>query len=263
VEDLEVTRIDRDGARTLVDLVVREVPVTIFVDADELVTVLASPSDLEELAVGFLYTSGLIESRGDVGAVRADTRHGAVTVELTGRTIDAERISKRLFTSGCGRGTIFYRAADLVRTGGHRGDLTVKPERILDLMRELHDRSETFRETGGVHSAAVCTTQELLCVREDLGRHNAVDKVLGHALLNGIDLADKILLSSGRISSEIVLKVRKTTLPILASRSAPTDQAVKHAREAGLTLIGFARGHRMNVYSGTERLDSRPVRERA
>jgi FdhD protein len=121
-------------------------------------------------------------------------------------------------------------------------------------MKAFHKRSLGYRETGGVHSAALAEKDNILIVREDIGRHNTVDKILGYAMLNSINLSDKVILISGRISSEIVLKTIKTKIPMIVSRSAPTDQAVEHARDSNITLIGFVRGQRMNVYSGLGRI---------
>jgi FdhD protein len=254
MEDFEVFRVDSEGKKTIIDLVAEEVPVTLFAGRQELATILASPHHLDELALGFLYGSGIIDDAEAAGTVRVDERRWAVHVELANGKVDTEGLFKRLFTPGCGKGTLYYRASDMVSRGPARGPLTIKAATLLALMHEFQTASPEFQDTGAVHSAALATASGLLAVREDIGRHNAVDKLIGHALLNRIALEDKIILSSGRLSSEIVLKVKKTTVPVLASRSAPTNQAIRHARAAGMTLIGFARGRRMNVYSGEQRI---------
>ena len=122
------------------------------------------------------------------------------------------------------------------------------------MMHDFQGSSPEFQDTGGVHSAALADGSRILHVREDIGRHNAVDKLIGAAIIKGMSLQDKIVLSSGRISSDIVLKIRKTAISTIVSRSAPTNQAVNHARAADITLVGFARGKRMNVYSGERRI---------
>jgi FdhD protein len=122
------------------------------------------------------------------------------------------------------------------------------------LQSEFQRKSVLFRETGGVHSAALANGEAIRIFMADIGRHNAIDKVIGKALLSGLNLADLVMLTSGRISSEIVLKVAHCGTPILVSRSAPTDRAVEMAKQVNLTVIGFARGSRMNIYSGEERI---------
>ena len=256
MEDIEVLKIgpgEQESRRT-VDVVAEEVPVTIFAAGEELATLLASPSDLDELAVGFLHSSGLIEGFAAIEDVRVDERQWCVRVALRGGArVDPELLTRRLFTPGCGRGTLFYSRADIAHTAA-RGEVRLDREALLAMMSEFQKSSPEFQDTGGVHSAALAAATGILFVREDIGRHNAVDKVVGRALMQGIPLEDKIILSSGRISSEIVMKVRKTAISTVVSRSAPTNQAVRHARVADITLVGFARGRRMNVYSGERRI---------
>jgi FdhD protein len=131
----------------------------------------------------------------------------------------------------------------------------VTPEEVFSLSRRFQGASELYRSTHGVHSAALCDTREVLVFAEDIGRHNAVDKVLGRCLLEGIAVADRILVTSGRISSEILFKAAGSGIPVLISKSAPTDMGVDLALELGITLIGFVRGGGMNVYAGQERID--------
>jgi len=254
MEDMDVLRIGPQDAQRTIDLVAEEVPLTIFAGGEELATLLASPSNLDELAVGFLYSSGLIEAFAAIEHVRVDERRWSVHVALHDvARIDPQLISRRLFSSGCGRGMLFYSMTDIAHTGA-RGEVRLGRDALFGMMHDFQKRSPEFQDTGCVHSAALATGTQILFVREDIGRHNAVDKVLGGALMQGVPLEDKIILSSGRISSEIVLKVRKTAISTLVSRSAPTNQAVRHARGADITLVGFARGKRMNVYSGERRI---------
>jgi FdhD protein len=117
-------------------------------------------------------------------------------------------------------------------------------------MREFNQSSELFRETGGVHGCALSYSKGIIFSEEDIGRHNAMDKLIGRARLERIDLSDKFVLTTGRISSELLIKASKQGIPIIASRSAPTELAIKLAKETGVTLIGFARGDKLNIYSG-------------
>jgi FdhD protein len=116
-------------------------------------------------------------------------------------------------------------------------------------VREFQHRSQVYRTTGGVHSAALCDTGSILLFNEDIGRHNAIDKIFGECILRDISVDDRIIITSGRVSSEILLKVIKRNIPILISKSAPTDLGVRLANDLGVTLVGFVRGERMNVYS--------------
>jgi len=137
-----------------------------------------------------------------------------------------------------------------------KSDLQVNGAEILELMSHFQQRSETYRSTGGVHSAALCDKKNLNVFSEDIGRHNAIDKIFGQCIWEGISTNNQIILTSGRISSEIVIKIARNNVPVLASKSAPTDTAVKLADLLGITLIGFVRGMRMNVYSHHKRIVS-------
>ncbi|MFH1593828.1 MAG: formate dehydrogenase accessory sulfurtransferase FdhD [Candidatus Omnitrophota bacterium] len=254
MEELEVVKISPHKRVEALDPVSEEIPLTIYVNEEELVTLLASPENLTELAIGFIFTSGLIKDYSDIDGVIPDTKRRTVHIDLKDKEIDPGLISKRAFTSGCGRGALFYNTMDVAYKRRARPDITIDSSNILAMMKDFQLRSPEFRKTGGVHSAALADSANIITIIEDLGRHNAVDKIIGYALKNGIDLNHKIILSSGRLSSEIVLKVQKTQISAIISRSAPTDQAVKHAILAGITLIGFARGQRMNVYSCKERV---------
>jgi len=152
----------------------------------------------------------------------------------------------------------FYSYADLDRKKKVRSDLRVTPAQVLSLSKGFQGASELYRTTHGVHSAALCDRQKILVFAEDIGRHNAVDKVLGRCLLDGIPVSDRILITSGRISSEILFKTAGSGIPVLVSKSAPTDLGVDLARELGITLIGLVRGGGMNVYAGEERIDLPP-----
>jgi FdhD protein len=155
---------------------------------------------------------------------------------------------KRIITSGCGRGASFYSAADAA-SQKVESQMKIPADNVFNLVRTFQHRSQVYRETGGVHSAALCNTERILVFNEDIGRHNAIDKVFGQCILQDIPTDNHLIITSGRISSEILLKVSKRQIPILISKSAPTNMGVRLAEELGITLIGFVRGKRMNVYS--------------
>ncbi|MDV2988614.1 MAG: formate dehydrogenase accessory sulfurtransferase FdhD [Dehalogenimonas sp.] len=250
---LSITRINENSPESLEDEVVREAALTIFFNDTELVTMLCSPAEERYLAAGFLAAEGLIENAGDILSLTLDETRGIARVIARDRG-EAGRIWKRFISSGCGRGATFYSAAD-VASPPVESSLTVRPGQIYRLMRAFQEQSEIFKSTGGVHAAALACGDTIELFSEDIGRHNAVDKVFGRCLLDNIATGDKMLLVSGRISSEILLKTARRRMPVLVSRSAPTDSGVKLAEKLGITLIGFVRGHRMNVYAHPERID--------
>lgn len=254
VEQLTVRRITPEGKEDIEEVVTREFPLTIILNDRELVTLLCSPKDMDYLAVGFLYSEGLVNDRSEVKSVLVDDQRGVVRVEVSGESLDTgEQVFKRLITSGCGRGASFYSMAD-VKHPGVDSKITVNADEVLALMKEFQHRSELFRATGGVHSAALCDNKHIIVFNEDIGRHNAIDKIFGQCLMKDIPTNDRMIVTSGRISSEILLKVAKRNIPILISKSAPTNLGIGLANNLGVTLIGFVRGQRMNVYTHPARV---------
>jgi FdhD protein len=256
IERVNILRLTEESASEIEDAVVRESPLTIVLNDQELVTLLCSPADQKNLAVGFLYSEGLINSRDEVKSVMLHEGTGVIRVETEGSDeLPREALFSRLITSGCGRGASFYSATDIT---GEKVEslLQVSVSEVLALTKEFQHRSETYRATGGVHSAALCDNNKILVFSEDIGRHNAMDKVFGECLLKDIPTDDRIVITSGRISSEILLKVARRNVPILVSKSAPTSLGVKMAEELGITLVGFVRGKRVNVYTHSHRITS-------
>ncbi|HUT86245.1 MAG TPA: formate dehydrogenase accessory sulfurtransferase FdhD [Elusimicrobiales bacterium] len=253
IEKFNITKVTEGKKEIVEDFIVKEIPLTINVNKKELATLLCSPNDLEVLAKGFLFTSGLIKGGGDIKSIYTDTQKWTCDIELA-QDLDTNLISKRLYTSGCGKGTIFYSSVDLMYKRKLISDLKIKASQIPPLMLDFYKKSEVFLKTGGVHSAALGLGDNIVIFKEDIGRHNAVDKVIGQALNDNIKLEDKFLITSGRISSEVVFKARKTNIAIVISRGAPTNQAVRHGRSMDITIIGFARGNKLNIYSGVERI---------
>ncbi len=250
VESVAIKRITGESREETSDLVTRELPLTIILNNQELVTMLCSPENLNYLAVGFLASEGLIRASSEIKKMLIDSQRGIVRVETTeDKGFARELLFKRLITSGCGRGASFYSAADAGTLVKIESSLTVSARIILAMVKEFQHRSEIYRATGGVHSAALCNVSNILVFAEDIGRHNAIDKIFGQCLLEDIPTDDKLIITSGRISSEILLKVAKRSIPIIVSVSAPTDVGVRLAQELGVTLIGFVRGNRMNIYT--------------
>lgn len=254
IERVPIIRVTEGNTNRIEDTVATEFPLTIILNDQELVTLLCSPVNLNYLAVGFLFSEGFLQSTDEIKKIVVDQQRGVVRVEAEGNEeLSGDVLFKRMITSGCGRGAAFYSATD-VTSQKVESQLQISPAEVLSLVLEFQHRSATYRATGGVHSAALSDTRSIQVFSEDIGRHNAIDKIFGESLLEGISTDEKIVVTSGRISSEILLKVARRNIPIIISKSAPTDLGVRLAHDLGITLIGFVRGKRMNVYSNDWRI---------
>lgn len=241
-------------------MVAREFPLTIILNGQELVTLLCTPENLEYLAVGYLFAEGLVESKAEIKKVLVDEKHGVVRIDTPQEEGTAhELLYKRLITSACGRGAAFYTAADARHPSRVESIITVSLEEVLALVKEFDQRSEMYHMTNGVHSAALCDNKNILVFSNDLGRHNAIDKVFGECILKGISTQDRMVITSGRTPSEMLLKVAKGNIPVLISVSVPTDLGIRLANDLGITIIGFVRGDKMNVYTGRQRISGDSV----
>jgi FdhD protein len=241
-----------DGKWETVSLdVPSELSFTIYVNDHELVTILCTPVKLNCLVVGYLYSEKFIRDLKEVVSMRVCEDDALADVKLanTGFTIP----EKRILTSGCGGGTSF--SLDIPKI---ESDLTVKPEQILHLMRLLLENAAFYNLTGGIHASAICDDHSLLAINEDIGRHNTLDKLTGESLLRKIATRDRILITTGRVSSEMLRKAARMLVPVVVTLTSPTEQAVLLAREAGIALVGYARGSRLTVYSHPERLSVPP-----
>lgn len=237
------------------DVVAREIPLTIILNDKELVTLLCSPKDLDYLTIGFLSSEGFIENRDEISKIIIDDVRGVARVRTReAKAINNDIIFKRLITSGCGRGTSFYQAADVENQVKIESGLEISTAEIIALVKGFQRRSLLYRSTGGVHSAALCEAGKILVFNEDIGRHNAIDKIFGQCVLKEITTQDRVVVTSGRISSEILLKVARRKIPVIVSKSAPTDLGVKMADDLGITLLGFVRGKRINAYTNDWRI---------
>lgn len=260
----EVHEWNAGEVRTTQDYLVGEEPLEILLNDAPLSVTMRTPGHDRELAAGFLFTEGLIRGASDIAAVEHapdERQNGANRVRVTlaaGVELDPETTRRNFFAASscgiCGKASI-----DSVRVRSAKrlnSDIRVDQKLLCALPERLRTEQAIFGRTGGLHAAALFTTAgELIVVREDVGRHNAVDKVVGWALLQDrLPLGDCILLVSGRGGFEIVQKAIVAGIPVLASVSAPSDLAVQLARELDLTLVGFLRGERFNVYAGAQRI---------
>lgn len=237
------------------DAVVYEKPVTLFLNHMELATMICSPGGYAELGTGFLISEGLVKQRSDITNISCREEDGLLWIETSCPIPQTRNFLRRTIASCCGKGRAgVYFINDARELEPVQSDTQYTIEQLLHIIAWLEERSLTFRCTGGVHSSALADHSRLLVMFEDIGRHNAVDKVLGHAFLNEIVTEDKCLVLSGRIASEILIKAVRSHVPILLSRSAPTDLTLSLAEEFNITIVGFARGQNLNIYTHPERI---------
>ncbi len=238
-------RVKGERADEVTGEVVREQPLALVVNGERFVTLLCSPIGLEALVVGYLWMEKVIADTAEIRSLEVSPVDGRAEVTLAGPvTLPTERI----LTSGCGGGITFridHRLFPrLVST------LRVRPPQLAAGMKALFGAAVHYQRSRGIHGAALFDGEQLLVVAEDVGRHNAVDKVKGEALLRGIPTEDRVLLSTGRISSEMLLKAARMGVPLVASRTSPTEMAVALAEQLGVTVCGYVRPDGLNLYAG-------------
>lgn len=243
--------------KVIADSVVVEAPLAIYLGGQKLVTLLCTPENRKSLALGYLRSGGLIGSLEEVASVRLLEKGAAVEVELKGKGVPGDQFCTGHTVASGGMGGALI--GDLQEAGDTApvppGNLSVRAEVIGSLMASLQERAAIFKVTGGMHSAALADNREPILFFEDIGRHNAVDKIIGECLLQGVFLQDKMLLCSGRLGSEILLKAARVQLPLIASRAAPTSLSIDLAAALNITLVGFVRDGRLNVYTHPERVE--------
>jgi FdhD protein len=233
-----------------------EHPLTLYLDKRELVTLMTLGHAPEALAIGFLRNQRLADSIGDIVAVQVDweTDSVAVTTRKTRKSI-GKKIGKRTVTTGCGQGTVF---GDLMEEIDHvklRDDLALGDAELFVLIEKVRKHETIYKQAGAVHGCALATRQgEILMFVEDVGRHNAVDAIAGFMWLDGIDGSDKVFYTTGRLTSEMVIKCAQMRIPFLVSRSGLTKMGHDIAQRVGLTMIGRASGRHYLAFTGKHRL---------
>lgn len=235
--------------------VVTEKPLTVFLNHNELATLICSPGGFQELTVGFLLSEGIIQHKSDIEDIRCREEEGLLWIETTHPVQQTDNFLRRHIASCCGKGRAglyFINDARQLQPVESQWRLPVK--HIVTLMAQLEEKAASFRLTGGVHSAALADESGIIVHYEDIGRHNAVDKVLGYAFLNDIAPHNKCLLLSGRVASEILIKAARGGIPIVLSRAAPTELTLELAEELGLCVVGFARGKQLSIYTHPEKI---------
>jgi len=238
------------------DCVANESILTITVNNEELINFSCSSANLEEMAVGFLFSSGIISSINEIEMLKLCAASNKVSFLLKDNIFFDNKIwqKRQTITSGCGQGKSFNIQTLKNNIPKITGSLQVSPDYICELFSDLRNISQSYKNTGCIHIAALIKEGGPSIVREDIGRHNAIDKILGAALRIEVDFSKYILCCSGRISSDMILKAGRAGIPIVASRAAPTSLAVDIAEDLNITLIGFARGKRLNIYTHPKRI---------
>ncbi len=257
MKTFKITRIKNKKKELVEDFVTEEISLIIAIKNKELTTLLCSPDNINDLLAGYLYTSGIIEKFEDIKQINLDKDKWIAHLNLENNDIIKDEIFKKIRPVGCGGGNLLYNESAHPLNKKITSDIKIKKTTIISLMKEFQTCSQTFLKTGGVHSAAMVEEERITVFREDIGRHNAIDKVIGNMITNNPKVSgfnNKIILTSGRISSEILLKIIKCGIPVIVTRSAPTDKAIHKCREKNITLVGFVRGNKMNIYSGEQRI---------
>ncbi|OPX90015.1 MAG: formate dehydrogenase accessory protein [Pelotomaculum sp. PtaB.Bin104] len=223
----------------------KEMEFTIYVNQKALVTILCTAAKLDYLVFGYLYAEGIISGADDVASMRVSEEESLADVRLSNPGYELPTLRKL----GCSGSSVF-------KTQGQKvdSDLVVTPAEVLSLMQKLQEQMELYPISGGVHTSALSDAKNLLVVAEDIGRHNTLNKIQGECLLRGISTRDRLMLITGRISSEMLLKAARMEAPIVVSRHAPTKNAISLAWDMGIALVGQARGSSLAVFTHPERL---------
>ena len=257
VREVEILRIDVSSrvANQMKDCVAQEKPLYLFLNRALYATIFCTPSKLKELAVGHLVSEGIVKSIEEIEEV--NLRKDVCRVKLTPSVDLDKRLSlskhfQRVILSACGSKGTYTPTQRLPRI---KSNMTIKAKTVLDCVNSLNRVAEIYRKTGGVHAAAIFSSKgTLMASAEDVGRHNAVDKVIGMTITRKTNLGKCILTLTGRMTGDIVLKAARLGIPVVASMAAAIDSGIAVAKKADLTLVGFVRGKRMNIYNYPERI---------
>ena len=268
-------RVTQSSIESVNGLVIGESRWSLFVNGGEVVTFMATSRDLHYLALGFLASENLIAGLDDIGSIRVNQatdraywyipalginesrampicEQGVGSIEVRLTRADFHLPQHRVLTSGCGGGVTFD---DLSHEQTPiQSDRQIRVAQIFAMMRELNTHAKLYRECRGVHTTVLTDGNQLLALAEDVGRHNTIDKIRGECLIRHIDPIDQVLITTGRISSEMITKAAKMRVPIVVSRTSPTHLAVQLAQAWNIALVGYARGDQMQVYAGMERI---------
>ena len=249
-----VDAVDEKGAHVPTPIA-GEHPLTLYVDKKEIVTLMTLGAAPEALAIGFLRNQRLVSSLEEIVAVQVDWEVGAVAVTTRSGLVDLEaRMEKRTATTGCGQGTVFgdlMEDIDAIRLDDR---MRVDEETLFGLLDAVRVHESIYKQAGAVHGCALAKGAQILTFVEDVGRHNAVDAIAGWMWLEGVDGRDKIFYTTGRLTSEMVIKAAQMQVPVLVSRSGLTKMGHEVAQKVGITMIGRAVNRHYLLFTGVERL---------
>jgi FdhD protein len=259
VQQVNIVRLDLSTGKSqeIADYVAEEKPFYLFVNKTFWATILCSPTDLKALAVGHFLSEGILKSTEEIKEIVLKEPESTCYVKLkpgieVENRVKISRLHARVIPSACGSGSPYQYTGKIPKV---ESNLTVKAQVIFDSVNQLNFKAEGFRQTGGLHVAAIYKAGgQLVALAEDVGRHNAVDKVIGMAALNNVDFGECFLALSGRMSGDVAFKAAKVGLPIIASLAAALSSGIAMAESADLTLAGFVRGKRINLYTCPERI---------
>lgn len=249
----EVTGLDQTGQR-VTTRVVTETPLTLFLNRQEIVTMMTIGDHPDLLAVGYLLNQNMLRPDDEITAIDHDRELDVIVVRTTRETDYEAKLQKKVRTSGCAQGTVFGDVMDSFEGTRLPEGAELRTSWLYTLTRKINTAPSLYLEAGAIHGCVLCEGDRPLVYMEDVGRHNAVDKIAGWMFLNGVSGGDKIFYTTGRLTSEMVIKTVMMGIPILVSRSGFTAWGVELAKKAGLTLIGRARGKRFVALAGQERI---------
>lgn len=232
-----------------------ERPLTLYVDKREIVTLMTLGCAPELLTIGYLRNQGFVRELRDIVSVQVDWETDSVAVATREGVRDLEeKLATRTVTTGCGQGTVFGRLMDRLEET-RVPQVRLKQSAVYSLLHALAEHNEVYKAAGAVHGCALCQGDDIGIFVEDVGRHNAVDAIAGHMWLDDIDGADKVFYTTGRLTSEMVIKVAQMGVPVLLSRSGVTQMGLDLARKVGVTMIARAKGQHFLVFNGAERVE--------
>ena len=248
-----VRGIDQEG-RTVDTAVVTERPLTLFLNAREIVTMMTIGDRPDLLAVGYLLNQNMLRPDDEITAIDYDDDISVVVVRTRQQTDFEEKLKKKTQTSGCAQGTVFGDLMEEFDKIELNSDAKIKTSWLYQLTKKINTAPSLYLKAGAIHGCVLAQEDRPLIYMEDVGRHNAVDKIAGYMFLNNVKPDDKIFYTTGRLTSEMVIKTVKMRIPVLVSRSGFTAWGVELAQKANLTLIGRARGRRFVALAGVERI---------